>query len=109
MRPARADLVAWIGDRSQPGGRRPGGRAIPFHRVDDVAVTVDDGVAHQTILMVRSAVMEAKAFVAEWCGFCPICATDVVFHADDPWFRDHLLCSGCGSIPRERAVMLVIE
>jgi SAM-dependent methyltransferase len=51
--------------------------------------------------------MEAKAF--EWSGFCPICATNVVFHADDPWFRDHLLCSGCGSIPRERAMMLVIE
>jgi hypothetical protein len=52
---------------------------------------------------------EDKAFLVEWSGFCPICATDVVFRADEPRFRDHLLCSGCGSIPRERAVMLVIE
>lgn len=25
------------------------------------------------------------------------------------WYRDHLLCSGCGSIPRERAMALVLE
>lgn len=29
--------------------------------------------------------------------------------ARDPWLRDHYLCSNCGSIPRERALMLVIE
>jgi SAM-dependent methyltransferase len=59
--------------------------------------------------MVFNPTAEDKAFLAEWSGFCPICATDVVFRADEPLFRDHLLCSACGSIPRERAVMLVIE
>lgn len=42
-------------------------------------------------------------------GRCPTCATDVDFVAHDPWLRDHYLCSNCGSIPRERALMTVIE
>ena len=41
-------------------------------------------------------------------GFCPICEREVVFSAEQAWFRDYLLCSGCGSIPRERALMRVI-
>jgi SAM-dependent methyltransferase len=53
--------------------------------------------------------MPDSAIIAEWSGFCPICAKDVVFRAYDALFRDHLLCSGCGSIPRERAIMLVID
>lgn len=42
-------------------------------------------------------------------GWCPICEKDVTFTAKHKWFRDHLLCSGCGSIPRERALFKVIE
>lgn len=41
-------------------------------------------------------------------GTCPICERNVDFTAKFSWFRDHLLCSGCGSIPRERALMRVI-
>ncbi len=41
-------------------------------------------------------------------GFCPICDRHVIFSAEQTWFRDYLLCSGCGSIPRERALMRVI-
>jgi SAM-dependent methyltransferase len=33
----------------------------------------------------------------------------VEFTAKFAWFRDHLLCSGCGSIPRERALMIAIS
>lgn len=40
-------------------------------------------------------------------GWCPICETDVVFSSIHDWFRDHLLCSECGSIPRERALFRV--
>ena len=32
-----------------------------------------------------------------------------MFTAKLHWFRDHLLCSNCGSIPRERALMTAIE
>jgi len=42
-------------------------------------------------------------------GFCPICEKNVVFSSTETWLRDHFLCSGCGSIPRERALMQVIK
>ena len=38
-------------------------------------------------------------------GHCEICESEVVFHSIDAWFRDHLHCSLCGSIPRQRALM----
>ena len=49
------------------------------------------------------------ALVYDRPGFCPICAAEVRFQAAQAWFRDHLFCSGCGSIPRERALALVLE
>jgi SAM-dependent methyltransferase len=42
-------------------------------------------------------------------GYCPICEQDVTFKSKDAWLRDHFLCSGCKSIPRERALMAVID
>jgi hypothetical protein len=42
-------------------------------------------------------------------GNCPICEHEVEFHSDHEWFRDHYTCNSCGSIPRERALMVVIE
>lgn len=49
-----------------------------------------------------------KGKVFEHNGWCPICEASVTFSADRAWFRDHLVCSGCGSIPRERALFKVI-
>jgi glycosyltransferase involved in cell wall biosynthesis/ubiquinone/menaquinone biosynthesis C-methylase UbiE len=42
-------------------------------------------------------------------GYCSTCAQEVTFVARDAWLRDHYCCSNCGSIPRERALMLTIE
>jgi hypothetical protein len=42
-------------------------------------------------------------------GRCPACGTDTTFIAMAPWLRDHYLCTNCGSIPRERALMAVVE
>jgi len=42
-------------------------------------------------------------------GHCPICAGPARFVASGPWWRDSFACSGCGSIPRERALMLTID
>lgn len=42
-------------------------------------------------------------------GYCPTCARRVTFVARDGWLRDHYKCARCGSIPRERALMRVIE
>jgi hypothetical protein len=49
-----------------------------------------------------------KELVYTGSGFCSICEREVVFSAESTWFRDYLLCSGCGSIPRERALMRTI-
>lgn len=50
----------------------------------------------------------SKRKVFQHRGYCPICEKTVTFYADDAWFRDHLLCSDCGSIPRERALFKVL-
>ncbi|MBI5429091.1 MAG: methyltransferase domain-containing protein [Nitrosomonadales bacterium] len=42
-------------------------------------------------------------------GWCPICEKGATFTASHKWFRDHLLCSNCKSIPRERAIFKVIS
>ena len=42
-------------------------------------------------------------------GHCDICERQIVFHSDFMWFRDHLICPMCHSVPRERALMRVID
>lgn len=42
-------------------------------------------------------------------GHCPICGKAAVFTARHQWFRDHLICETCRSIPRERALFAVVE
>jgi SAM-dependent methyltransferase len=42
-------------------------------------------------------------------GHCPCCDSDTWFIADSAWFRDSYRCARCESIPRERALMWVIE
>lgn len=42
-------------------------------------------------------------------GFCPCCEKEVNFVARHHWLRDHFICTYCGSIPRERALMLTIS
>ena len=45
----------------------------------------------------------------EHYGYCPVCASATRFVARNPWFRDHYLCERCSSIPRQRALMLVLD
>jgi len=42
-------------------------------------------------------------------GFCVCCNQDTTFIANQSWLRDHYECSLCKSIPRERALMHVIN
>ncbi len=42
-------------------------------------------------------------------GYCPCCEKEVNFYSYHPWLRDNFICQSCHSIPRERALMLVIE
>lgn len=53
--------------------------------------------------------MQDQQYLFEHRGFCPICEAEATFRADNAWFRDHLFCSGCASIPRERAIMRVVK
>ena len=46
--------------------------------------------------------------VFQHTGFCPICEHQTTFTAQFEWFRDHLRCSDCHSIPRERALFKTI-
>jgi SAM-dependent methyltransferase len=57
-------------------------------------------------LLYRRAV---PRFVYEHRGVCPICEAPATFSASNPWFRDHLVCPSCGSIPRERALAVVLN
>lgn len=50
-----------------------------------------------------------RPIVLESRGFCPICERPASFVARDAWLRDHLKCTRCGSIPRERALMSVLQ
>lgn len=68
----------------------------------------------------RTGEIDAQSgkFVFRSEGYCCLCERDTTFVAErdtpiDPvwypnWFRDHLYCSHCGSIPRERAIYTVI-
>lgn len=42
-------------------------------------------------------------------GFCPICGNNTVLISDNTWLREHFRCANCGSIPRQRALMVIIE
>ena len=48
-------------------------------------------------------------FVYERDGYCIICSAPRRFYAKYDWYRDWLFCSDCGSVPRERALALVLE
>ena len=41
-------------------------------------------------------------------GWCPICERSSIFRATEAWLRDHLFCSACGSIPRERGLAFAL-
>jgi SAM-dependent methyltransferase len=58
---------------------------------------------------IYKAVFPNNFFYFSQKGYCPCCDKEVVFRAFDNWLRDYFLCSNCRSIPRERALMLVIE
>lgn len=52
---------------------------------------------------------QAPEPVLESTGRCMTCSGQVRFIARAPYLRDSYQCSACGSIPRERALMAVID
>ncbi len=53
--------------------------------------------------------MFKKKYIMENIGYCPICEAEVKFIATNEWLRDHYICTQCESIPRERALMDVLN
>jgi SAM-dependent methyltransferase len=49
------------------------------------------------------------SFILSNEGYCLTCDSKTTFHSVYEWLRDHYVCSKCGSIPRERALMFCIE
>ena len=52
--------------------------------------------------------LATNEYVYRRAGHCPVCERDVEFRSPQAWYRDFLACSGCGSIPRERALAHVL-
>jgi len=48
-------------------------------------------------------------FFYEHYGYCPICTAPAKFVARQSWLRDHYFCARCGSLPRQRALIQVLE
>lgn len=42
-------------------------------------------------------------------GYCPICMRNSVFLAPNAWLRDGYLCVQCASLPRQRAIVQVLN
>ena len=42
-------------------------------------------------------------------GYCPICEAPARFIAEQTWLRDHYWCAACGSIPRQRALVHLLN
>lgn len=58
---------------------------------------------------VRAAQRQFTPTVFKNRGHCPCCDRDTWFRATGTYFRNDYRCDTCGSIPRERALMWVIE
>lgn len=59
--------------------------------------------------LVRRGLSVGETYYLESSGWCPICERPRTFRSKYDWLRDHFLCDGCGSIPRERALMHVLQ
>ncbi len=60
-------------------------------------------------LVAKGRSMRARITASEWSGWCAVCESDVTFREYGPWHRDELVCTTCGSIPRQRAIMTVLS
>lgn len=52
--------------------------------------------------------MQGEGSRYEALGHCPICLGPTTFLSQGGYFRDNLICLNCGSIPRERALALIL-
>lgn len=53
--------------------------------------------------------LRTRRYIVKNPGYCPCCERYVVFVAGGQWLRDCYLCSHCGCLPRERAIISIIK
>jgi len=51
----------------------------------------------------------ASTIIFSNVGYCPICDRAAEFRAYSDWYRDSYICTGCMTVPRERALMSVMQ
>jgi SAM-dependent methyltransferase len=52
---------------------------------------------------------KTESFYISNSGYCNNCDQNAVFSSSNSWLRDFYTCSSCGSVPRERAIIQVIQ
>lgn len=60
-------------------------------------------------LMKKMFAPQTPAPILKSAGLCMTCTQQAEFVAREPYLRDSFQCSNCGSIPRERALMAVVD
>lgn len=99
----------WLGHKSRSmkvaiSRRDPGtNRSFPSRIVHDVQVAWSDPAQW------RRSVSQKIWPHYRGRGRCPICDRKTTFKSINSWYRDNLLCMRCRSIPRERALMMVMD
>jgi len=61
------------------------------------------------MIVYPSCAITVSDFYYEHYGFCPICQAPAKFVARHTWFRDSFICQSCGSIPRQRALIQLVD
>lgn len=53
--------------------------------------------------------IQIDEYILQNSGFCDVCDSETIFESHNSWLRDNYICRMCRSIPRERAIMSVIN
>ncbi len=61
------------------------------------------------IRFILNGLFRNELYFVNYGGKCTCCNSVTTFYSESNWLRDHLICKNCNSIPRERALMEVIE
>ena len=76
-------------------------RNLPILQWHNVPVSIDIAKTMTELLK--------NEFYFSQKGYCTCCDQEVFFVSEKAWLRDNFLCTNCRCIPRERAIMQVIE
>jgi lipopolysaccharide biosynthesis protein len=81
------------------------------HSIERVFCYVARSSGYKTYQLANTLFDDKLAFPSVYHkkGFCPVCNAETIFFSPDDWYRDHLHCKNCNSIPRNRALFHVLN